>query len=111
MITISGHSDDVVEVEGCDSADEFLTDGDGRWHADLIAPDGEKMRVFAEWDATRNGCWAIGVQQVYQGVPMPDWVTTINATGSSAYSATVRVHAPEGTRLDNVWPARDDDDA
>jgi hypothetical protein len=72
MITIYGASDDLVEVEGCDGADEFYADGNGRWQADLIGPSGtDAMRVRAEYDPDGSGCWVISLSQTDESVPFP----------------------------------------
>lgn len=100
MITIYGTSDDLIEVEGCEGADEFSTDGDGCWQADLVAPDGTGMRVRAEWDPPWGCGWVISLSRAGDGA-FPDWGNGIGE-GDGEYSLYVRIDAPEGTRLDNI---------
>jgi hypothetical protein len=103
MIEIYGASDDLIEVEGCEGADEFYVDAAGRWQADLIAPGGEAMRVRAEWDPPGACGWVISLGYASHGVPFPDWGNG-TGPGPGEYSVLVRVDAPEGTRLANVKP-------
>lgn len=110
MITIYGASDDLIEVEGCLGADEFNSyeHGPVMWRGDLIAPGGvEAMRVHAVFD----GCWSVAVGQVDEDVPLPSWPVTVRQHRSIPYSTVVEVAAPDGTRLDNVWPERDEDES
>jgi hypothetical protein len=106
MITIYGASDDLVEVAGCEGADEFyvasvLLDGQVCWHGDLVAPGGtEQMRVSAFYD----GCWHIALGQTDESVPMAAWGNGTGQAPDCDYSAMASIDAPEGTRLTNVWP-------
>ena len=125
MITIYGASDDLVEVDGCEGADEFyvksVPDGHVCWHGDLIAPGthaGEQMRVHAIYD----GCWHFAAGQVDEDVPFPLWPLTIRpgsgmtdaarkgtAPYIPAYTVVLSVDAPEGTRLTSIWPKTEED--
>jgi hypothetical protein len=112
VIRFYGASDDLIEVEGCPGADEFNSyEKRYMWHGDLIAPGGrESMRIHAIYD----GCWAFAIGQTGESVPLPDWpvhfTQSYRGDGTPGYSAVLDVEAPEGTRLDNVWPKREDDD-
>lgn len=101
MITIYGASDDLIEVEGCEGADEFNSyeHGPVMWRGDLIAPDGDALRVHALY----GGCWSVAVGQVDEDRPLPDW--DIDVFQEGRYSTGVKVDAPQGTRLVNVWPS------
>jgi|ERR1044071_5669060 hypothetical protein len=104
MITIYGASDDLVEVDGCEGADEFNADD---WSADLIAPDGGHMRVYCRFELT--GCWSVGVGQPDEDYQLPGWPVTITQApamnpGNPGYSAKLTIDAPAGTRLANVHP-------
>lgn len=112
MITIYGASDDLVEVDGCEGADEFGSYGyEGtavHWRGDFIAPGGgtipEQLRVYAIYD----GCWHFSVGQVDENVKFPPWFITIrqDLRDESECSVVLAIDAPPGTRLDNIWPAR-----
>jgi hypothetical protein len=112
LITIYGASDDLVEVAGCEGADEFCTD---RWQGDLAPPgEVEQMRVHCWYD--NDGCWQVGVGMVDEDVPFPAWPLSFAQGGVTAdalagkapatprYSVVLTIDAPEGTRLVNVKP-------
>lgn len=104
MITISGASDDLIEVSGCEGADEFYGD---RWQGDLVASADEQMRVHCWYDD--DGCWQVGVGQVIEDVQLPPWPVTITQAPAMnpenlGYSALLSIDAPGGTRLTNVKP-------
>lgn len=107
-ITIYGASDDLVEVEGCEGADEFYVYGDGRWQGDLAPPgEVEQMRVHCWY--SDDGCWQVGVGQVIEDHQLPAWPVTITQApamnpANPGYSALLSIDAPEGTRLVNVKP-------
>lgn len=107
MITIYGASDELVEVEGCEGADEFYTDSGGEWQADLVAPGGaEQLRVRAEFDPDGSGCWVISLSNTTEGVPFPAWGNGIEQ-GPTDHTTRVLIDAPEGTRITNVRPDPD----
>jgi hypothetical protein len=109
-ITIYGASDDLVEVDGCEGADEFNVRD--RWQGDLVAPGGtEQMRVHCWYDD--DGCWQVGVGQVLEDVQMPAWPISITQApamnpDNPGYSALLTIDAPEGTRLENIKPKPED---
>ena len=102
-ITIYGASDDLVEVGGCEGADEFSSD---HWQGDLVAPGGtEQMRVHCWYDG--DGCWQVGVGQTIEDCQLPPWPISISQAaamnpGNPGYSALLTIDAPDGTRLTNV---------
>lgn len=105
-IRIYGASDDLIEVEGCEGADEFNSyeRGPVMWRGDLHAPDGDAMRAYALYD----GCWSIALGQVDEGKPLPDWDIEILQIGR--YSSMAQIDAPEGTKLVDVWPTSGEED-
>jgi hypothetical protein len=99
MITIYGASDDLIEVAGCEGADEFNNDD---WSADLIAPDDSQMSVWCWY--TLGGTWAVGVAQTDEEHPLPAWPIAITQApamnpDNPGYSVLLSIDAPEGTRL------------
>lgn len=102
MITIYGASDDLVEVAGCEGADEFNSDD---WWGALAAPDGSAMLIHASYDGGTDGsCWQIGVSQVNEESPLPGWPVTITQApamnpDNPGYSPLLSIDAPEGTKL------------
>jgi hypothetical protein len=103
VITIYGASDDLVEVAGCEGADEFNSD---HWSGDLAPPgEVEQMRVHCWYD--KDGCWQIGVGQVIEDNPLPPWPISITQAPAMnpddpGYSVLLTIDAPEGTRLVNI---------
>jgi hypothetical protein len=105
-IRIYGGSDDLIEVEGCEGADEFNSYETGvlMWRGDLRAPNGEAMRAYALFD----GCWSIALGQAYEADPFPEWPVFIRQQPNTDYSTMAEIDAPDGTVLENVWPERND---
>lgn len=99
-IRIYGASDDLVEVEGCEGADEFNVYGEP-WRADLVAPGGEVMRVHVHYD----GCWHVALGQADESIPFPDWPVEFKQHRSLPYTVVATISAPDGTRLDNISPS------
>ena len=103
MITIYGASDDLVEVDGCEGADEFSSDN---WSADLQGPDPDgTMHVSCWYDI--NGCWQVGVGQSDESIQLPVWPITITQQpamnpDNDGYSVRLSIDAPAGTRLTNI---------
>lgn len=106
-IRIYGASDDLIEVEGCEGADEFNSYQQGlvMWHGELRAPNGEVIKAFALYD----GCWSIALGQAAEDQPFPEWPVKVRQHTSLDYSVMVEIDAPDGTALENVWPSRSDD--
>ena len=102
-ITIYGASDDLVEVDGCEGADEFNTRGD--WYGCLVAPDGSGMLAHARYgEGTDGACWLVGVSQITENQQLPGWPVTITqqppmGPGKPGYSALLTIEAPDGTKL------------
>lgn len=103
LITFYGASDDLVEVDGCEGADEFNHYSGAPWRGTLVAPDGAAMVVHLFYD----DCWHVGVGQVDEDQPLPSWplVFASGPGGGSQipkYSTALTVDAPDGTRLENT---------
>jgi hypothetical protein len=101
MITIYGASDDLVEVDGCEGADEFNTE---HFVANLVGPGAIDQMTVTCWFAP-NGCWYVGVGQVDEDVQLPAWPVSITQApamnpANPGYSALLSIDAPAGTRLD-----------
>lgn len=96
-ITVSGASDDLVEFEGHIS-DEFTVLPNDHWTGDLVAPNGEQLRVHAHYD----GCWSVGVGQTDEDIPLPPWSLSLAQHRSTDYSTALTIEAPDGTELLNI---------
>lgn len=91
-----GASDDLVEIEGCEGADEF-NHYKGVWRADLVAPDDASIRLHIFYD----GCWHVAVGQVDEEHDFPNWPISFRQE-AAGYSTVATIEAPDGTRLINV---------
>jgi hypothetical protein len=110
MIRISGGSDDIIVVEGCDGANEFNSYQSGpiMWRGNLIAPGGtDIMRIHA---VLADGCWSFALGQANEDLPFPEWPVKVRQHTHSDYSVLLEIDAPVGTRLDNIWPTGGDRD-
>lgn len=104
IITITGASDDLVEIEGCKGADEFSYPSEGPWRGDLISPDGGQLRIHV-FMSSDDSCWHVAFGQVDEGIPMPDWPIAWKNT-PKLYAAEAIVTAPDGTRITNIGKAQ-----
>jgi hypothetical protein len=110
-IRIYGASDDCIEVEGCEGADEFRSYEKGyvMWWGDLRAPNGEVIRAHAV--LSDGDTWSIALGQVNEESPFPEWPVVIRQHTNTDYSTMVELDAPDGTVLENVFPKQGGDDA
>lgn len=106
-LTIYGASDDLVEVEG-DIREEFyaLTKPLEGATLTLTRYEGEQvegLHVHVRYEDV--GCWSVGVSQLEEGVPLPDWGLSIS---NDSYTAKLNLSAvPDDVKL--VGPSQDDD--
>ena len=109
-----GASDDLFEIEGTfggsGEADEVNVCRDGRGMVEVRTNDGTAMRVTAAYCFCRESgaAWNIGVEQVDEGVPIPDWPMRWS-THERGYSVLLEMDAPGDAYVSQVWPQRDDD--
>lgn len=104
-ISFYGASDDLVEVRGCDGADEFNTYETGplMWSGEVIAPGAViGLRVYAIYD--RNGTWSFAVAKLDEDVPLPDWPIRVRQSPDCEYSTALEIDAPVGSRLITTGP-------
>lgn len=94
-VTVYGASDDLVEIDGCEGADEFSHLSSTPWVGDLTAPNGESMRISVHYD----GCWHTAVGQAGEDTPFPTWPVTITQHPNVPYSTLTTIEVPEGTTL------------
>jgi hypothetical protein len=86
-----GASDDLFEIEGYQ-----------RGEPDEISPDSYvkimsgEIGLIVTAQYTRIGCWAIGICQIDEDQPIPDW-TIFFTTGKPArgYSVVLNIEAPD----------------
>ncbi len=89
MITIYGASDDLIEVEGCQGADEFneIPSSGHVGHLDFTLGD-QRLRVHVIYD----GCWSFAPAMVEEEDRMPPWPMTFRF--NHCYSAVMTIDAP-----------------
>lgn len=104
MIIINGASDDLVQVRGADGGDEEYPAYRAWWRTDVIGPGGEAMQVTA---LMVGEVWHIGVGQVDEAIPFPDWDVKVGAAPGCRYATAVFIDAPPGTRIDNISNSED----
>lgn len=108
IVTFSGASDDLVEVDGCKGADEFncYQSGSGpiHWVGELRWGD-DSLRVIALYD----GMWSFAVARTPDGhdgdgLDLPEWSVSITNSSECAYSTRLAVEAPADVRLEQIYP-------
>jgi len=96
-----GASDDLFEVEGAIREEISCFNELGIYH--LKSSEGEVL-VTASY--TDEGCWAIGLGQVKEGVPVPAWPVSYGMH-ERGYSVQLTMEVPDDTQL--VMADEDDD--
>lgn len=88
-----GASDDLVEIEGIEGADEFNV-GDGRiWQAGFVIESRPfKMLVSALYGP--GGVWSFAPGMVDDGDPLPPWPMRIGQCQDPLYSTTLEIDVP-----------------
>lgn len=98
-LTVYGASDDLVELDGIDGADEFSIGNKDSWTGVLVAPNGETALLYVDY--RRNGCWTTALGLYEEDYSLPDWPVTItvDAKNGSSYSTYMTVEVPDGTTV------------
>ena len=102
-VTICGASDDRVEVEilGKDGRNDFEADAFDRGRSIFLTiPDETGMRVYAEYSPTDlgGGVWMIGIAQLGENQPIPDWPMKYR-TAENGYSPALVIETPESVTV------------
>ena len=99
VVEVYGASDDLVEIEGIEGADEFNTDGN--WTGVLIAPDGATALLYVDY--RRNGCWTVTLGRWEEDYALPDWEVKIASDDSlCSYSTVAYITVPDGTTVSEL---------
>lgn len=97
-LTVYGASDDLIEAEGIEGADEFYADPSGSWVGLLTAPDGATALLYVDYRS--NGCWTVALGRYEEDYALPGWPVEITSKDSEcSYSTYARITVPEGTLL------------
>lgn len=99
-VTIYGASDDLIEVEGIDGADEF-NDTSGHWRGLLEAPNGEAAIVYVDYRP--DGTWTVALGVFEEGILLPAWPQSFEVNPANCeYSVTATIEVPDGTRISEI---------
>lgn len=90
-LTISGSSDDLIEIEGVIS-DEFNYINDP-CHMRISSPDGRSVRVTVEFDD--EGCWAVALHPDEED--KPGYAGTVLVTG---YTTKLTLDVPDDVSIE-----------
>lgn len=96
-LTIYGASDDLIEVDGIEGADEF-SKPKGSWTGLIENPDGNKLAVFVDY--RRTGTWTVAFGQYDEDSTVPDWPLSFEVDEElCSYSMKATLEVPEGTTI------------
>lgn len=95
-ITVYGASDDLVEIEGIEGADEFNIYNES-WKGVIEAPNGDTAILYVDY--RDNGCWTSALGIYEEDYKLPDWPVkiTVNYTKGTRYSTYTTIEVPDGT--------------
>ena len=90
-MVIYGSSDD-CRIIGGDFHEEEYCD-----IAKVTDKDGKGLYIIWSYsEKVRNGCWCIGIQQLDEDVPIPDWARDVKVTMSErGYSVVYELNVPD----------------
>lgn len=94
-VLISGASDDLVEIEGIEGADEFSLGTGNGWTGILEAPNGETALVYVDY--RQGGTWTVALGQFEEDYKLPAWPHSFVADGG--YSVVATIEVPDGTTI------------
>lgn len=94
-LTVYGASDDLIEADGIDGADEYNAVDGGR--LEVTGPNGQRFYIYAV--NTPGAVWLVGVTQVDEDIPIPNWPMTLRQSKACRYSSELVVDCPEGTKV------------
>ena len=113
QIEFWGASDDLVEVRVSDNPrpDEPEEVGvyDTAAEFKVAAPDGAGMFVCVHF--LRHGCWSVGIGQLSEGEPLPDWPLewdTYHYAGHDPHTVRLKIEAPDDATITLVHPLPED---
>ena len=88
---IYGSSDD-CRIIGGDFSEEEYSDV-----AKVTDKDGKGLYIIWSYsEKVRNGCWCIGIQQLDEDVPIPDWARDVKVTmAKRGYSVVYELNVPD----------------
>ena len=95
-MVIYGSSDDCRIIGGDFSEEEYcdvakVTDSEGNGF----------FIIWSYSEKVRNGCWCIGIQQLDEDIPIPDWARDIKVTmAKRGYSVEYELNVPDDVTVE-----------
>lgn len=98
QVRIYGASDDLIEFDGGIYDEVNILPIGGEWHGELRAGTG-RLLVWARY--ANDGMWMLGISQVGDAIPLPDWPIMIRSAqgDESGYSVTLVIDAPDDVEM------------
>jgi hypothetical protein len=98
-----GHSDDCAEFESSDGRSDEVYIGDDNCAFFEVGPDDHATQGLVVLRYGDNGCWAVGLQQCDETVPIPaDWKAELRQSKDKEYSTELVLTVPDGTQVRGV---------
>lgn len=98
VLTVYGASDDLVEIDGIEGADEFSVPSDGHWSGVLTAPNGDTAILYVDY--RDNGTWTVALGQWEEEYDLPEWAVKITVNKDLCrYSTYAEIVVPDGTKI------------
>ena len=102
-LVFQGHSDDTFGEYAYTNDDYDCCASGALIVYSVKAPDGEGLNVVGQysgkgWPNDCPACWLIGVQQVDEGMAIPNWPMRFEMA-ESGYSPVLTIDAPDGVKV------------
>jgi hypothetical protein len=92
-----GASDDLFEIEGSGKGEpDEVGCFNSTATAQILTLDGDGLHVVAKYAPSEVACWMIGLMQLDEGKPLPDWPMRWKAEG---YSVRLEIDAPDDAKI------------
>lgn len=100
ILQFYGASDDLFEMDSSLKGEENEFSPN---EAVILDGEEEGMVVFAQYSPGRNACWGIGISQIEDDAPLPNWPMKFK-TGkpSRGYSVVFEVEVPDNVVIRTV---------
>lgn len=100
-LTVHGASDDLIEASGIEGADEYNAIDGGR--LEVTGPNDQRFYVWCTYG--NGGTWVLGVGQIDEDIPIPNWPMTLRQAETCRYSTELVIDCPEGTKVQYLGQA------
>jgi len=101
-LRFGGYSDDTFG-EDTPRGDDYDNCASGKPIVFQIKSGGEGLNIVGQyagndWQRWMPGCWLIGIQQMEEGIPIPNWSIRFE-TGKSGYTPILIIEVPDDAEL------------